>query len=147
MKLSFATDLARIARLGPSGEPTRGSEGQDASMRKFAFLIVFLLGVGPASIGASGVAAAARNRAGVATGRAVACVGPSTASIADLSVWRGTTLIQKASVPGGSTFHFVLRPGTYVISNQGHPGQGVGSKPFRVRSGLTTHVVVRDHCK
>jgi hypothetical protein len=79
--------------------------------------------------------------------RAVVCAGPSTVSIAQLNVYRGSTLVRRSSVTSGTTFHFVLPLGTYVISNQGHPGRYVGSKPFRVRSGQTTHVTVGDYCK
>jgi len=67
-------------------------------------------------------------------------------SVANLSVYRGSTLVRRSSVPAGSTFRFTLPPGIYAIFNQGHPGAFVGSKPFRVRSGQTTRVVVRDFC-
>ena len=73
-------------------------------------------------------------RPGVATGRAAPCAGPMAELVAHLSVYRGL-LVDRMSVPAGSTFRFRLAPGIYIISNQGHPGRFVGSKPFRVRSG------------
>jgi hypothetical protein len=113
-------------------------------MRKLlGFLTMFL---GSLTIVISSATAAVEAKSGVATGRAVPCAGPQTVSIAHLSIYRGSTLIRSTSVPAGSTFRFDLPPGIYVISNQGHPGRYVGSKPFRVRSGQTTDVVVRNFC-
>jgi hypothetical protein len=66
--------------------------------------------------------------------------------VAHLSVYRAGALVERRSVPAGSTFRFHLAPGTYIISNQGHPGRFVGSNPFRVRSGRTTSVMVRNFC-
>lgn len=57
-------------------------------MRKLGFLLVVLFGVGSITMLASGVAGG-EAKTGVATGRAVACTGPVTISIANLSVYRG----------------------------------------------------------
>ena len=132
--------------MGQGREPLRVDESQYLGMRKLSYLVAVFLGAGSVMIGTS-AATAAQAKSGVATGRAVACAGPSTVSIAQLSLYRGSTLVRRSSVTSGTTFHFVLPPGTYVISNEGHPGRYVGSKPFRVRSGQTTHVTVRDYCR
>jgi hypothetical protein len=126
-------------------EPIRYAMRHHLGMRKLLGVLTVLLGVASLTVVTSR-ATAAEAKPGVATGRAVPCAGPPTISIAHLSVYRRSTLIRRISVPAGSTFHFVLQPGTYVISNEGHPGRYVGSKPFRVRSGQTTHVVVTDYC-
>jgi hypothetical protein len=115
-------------------------------MRKLGYLVVALLGVGSTAIGVTG-SSAAQARSGSATGRAVACAGPATTTVAHLSVYRGSTLIRRSTITGGTTFHFVLPPGTYFISNEGHPGRYVGSNPFRVRAGRTTHVEMKDYCR
>jgi hypothetical protein len=126
-------------------EPIRRAVRHHLGMRKLLGFLTVLLGVASLTVVTSS-ATAAEPKPGVATGRAVPCAGPPTVTIANLSVYHGSTLIRRSSVPAGTTFRFVLPPGTYVISNQGHPGQYVGSKPFRVRSGHTTHVVVRNFC-
>ena len=94
-----------------------------------------------------GVASASGSKFGVATGKAIACSGPAFEPVAHLSVYREDSLIRSLSLPQGDTFRFMLKPGVYVISNQGHPGRYVGSPPFRVRSGRTTHVTVRNFCR
>jgi hypothetical protein len=114
-------------------------------MRKLLGVLTALLGVASFTVVMSS-ATAAEAKPGVATGRAVPCAGLPTVSIANLSVYRGSTLIRRSSVPAGSMFRFFLQPGTYVISNEGHPGRYVGSKPFRVRSAHTTHVEVMNYC-
>jgi hypothetical protein len=126
-------------------EPIRRAMRHHLGMRKrLAFLAVFL-GVGSFTLVPSSATAAAA-KLGVATGRAVPCAGPAAEPVANLSVYHGSTLISRKSVPADSTFRFDLPPGSYVISNQGHPGRYVGSKPFRVRSRHTSHVVVRNFC-
>jgi hypothetical protein len=84
---------------------------------------------------------------GIVVGKAVSCSGPALTPVANLSVYRGDELVTKRSLPQGSQFRFRLPPGTYVISNQGHPGRFVGSAPFRVRAGRTSRVVVKNFCK
>lgn len=104
-----------------------------------------LLGIA-ACISMSTPASADESRQGVATGRAVACSGPALDPVAHLNVYKGKTLVRSTSLPQGSTFRFILKPGTYVISNEGHPGRYVGSAPFKVLAGRSTHVTVRDFC-
>ena len=125
-------------------EPIHGARRHHSGMRHLLGFMAVLLGVG--SFVAAPPSASAAARAGVATGRAVPCAGPTAAPIAHLSVYRGRTLVGRSSVSTGSTFRFRLVPGTYIISNQGHPGRFVGSEPFRVRSGQTTRVVLRNFC-
>jgi hypothetical protein len=119
---------------------------QHLGMRRLVGLLLVLLGAGSLIVVPLS-ATAAQVKTGVATGRAVPCAGLGAAPVAHLSVYKRGALASRASVPAGSTFRFDLPPGTYVISNQGHPGRYVGSKPFRVRSGRTTHVVVRNFCR
>ncbi|HTU38154.1 MAG TPA: hypothetical protein VMF35_09060 [Acidimicrobiales bacterium] len=87
-------------------------------------------------------------RAGVAVGIAVPCAGPMFVPTAHLWVYRGAQLVAYRAVPTGATFRFVLRPGAYVISNDGDPRQP-GLPPgnaFAVHAGATTHVVVLNYC-
>ena len=115
-------------------------------MRHIRGLVLILLLAAGSLVVVPTPATAGQANKGEATGRAVACSGPAAEPLAHLSVYRGDTLVQRTSVPASSTFRFVLAPGTYVISNQGHPGRYVGSDPFHVRAGRTTHVVVRNFC-
>jgi len=91
-------------------------------------------------------AGAAESTFGAVVGKAVSCSGQALFPVAHLSVYKGNELISRRSVPTGSQFRFRLAPGTYVISNQGHPGRFVGSAPFRVHAGRTSRVVVRNFC-
>ena len=117
-----------------------------SGMRRIISYALTLLGT-TALVTTPGTALAGGTKFGVATGEAVACSGPALEPVAHLSVYRGDTLIRRSSFPQGSRFRLVLRANrTYIISNQGRPGQYVGSPPFRVRSGHTTHVTVRDFC-
>ena len=112
--------------------------------------LALLLGAGLVVAATPTSALAASAKMGTATGQAVPCAGLYTngrAPAANLSVYRGSTLVRRASFPAGSTFRFSLAPGLYAISNQGHPGSSVGIMPFRIRSGQITHVVVRNVCK
>jgi hypothetical protein len=115
-------------------------------MRRSAeFLLLILLSTG--LLGAMSLdATAAQVKNGVATGRAVACSALMAEPLAHLSVYRGTVLVRRSSFPSGSTFRFTLPSGTYTISDQGHPGRYVGSQPFRVHPGKTTHVVIMNYC-
>jgi hypothetical protein len=127
-------------------EPILRGLRHDFCMRhRWSFTLVLLLAVG--SLGMmSPTGAAAVARPGVATGRAAPCAGPMAELVAHLSVYRAGVLVDRMSVPAGSTFRFRLAPGIYIISNQGHPGRFMGSKPFRVRSRRITRVVVRNLC-
>ncbi len=100
-------------------------------------VLVLVLSLGSLGAGAS------HPRTGVATGTAVPCTGPLNVPIAHLGVYRGTRLVAARSVPTGRRFRFVLPPGRYTISNEGHPD---GSPTFVVRPGRTTHVRVFDYC-
>jgi hypothetical protein len=126
-------------------EPIRSAMRHHLGMRKLLGFLTVILGVGSLTVVTSSTTAA-EAKPGVAKGQAVPCAGPAAEPVANLSVHHENTLVSRTSVPTGSTFRFDLPPGTYVISNQGHPGRYVGSKSFRVRSGHTTHVVVRNFC-
>ena len=91
-------------------------------------------------------AGGAESTSGTVVGDAVSCSGPALIPVAHLSVYKGNKLVSKRSLPNGSQFRFHLPPGTYVISNQGHPGRFVGSAPFRVHAGRTNRVAVRNFC-
>jgi hypothetical protein len=131
---------------GTQREQSRSVMRHHLRMRKLLSFLTVLLGVSSLTLVSSSTTAA-QVKPGVATGRAIPCAGLGAEPVAHLSVYHGSTLASRESVPAGSTFRFDLSPGTYVISNQGHPGRYVGSKPFHVRSGRTTHVVVRDFCR
>ncbi len=85
---------------------------------------------------------------GVAVGIAVPCASIQYVSTAHLSVYRGTRLVAHKEVTTGTPFRFVLRPGRYVISNDGDPYQPYKppGDPFFVRAGQRTNVVVMDYC-
>lgn len=99
---------------------------------------IFLLGL--VSFGAG----AASPREGVVEGKAVPCSGPMRIPSAHLAVFRGRALVASGRFPTGSTFHFVLLPGRYTITdNAAYPA----GTPFRVRARHLTHVVVVDSCE
>jgi len=81
---------------------------------------------------------------GVLTGKAWPCAGPHFIHVAHLTVFRGTTPVDHAQIPGGSTYRFVLPPGRYLVTNTGGPG---GAPNVVVETGRTTHVNVPDLCK
>jgi hypothetical protein len=109
--------------------------------RRFFFaLAAGLFLVGLASSGCS----AAPARKGAVSGTAVPCSGPMRIPTAHLAVFRGKALVASGRFPTGSTFHFVLAPGRYTITDD--PAYRAGT-PFRVRAGRLTHVVVVDDCE
>ena len=132
---------------GTQREPIRSAMRHHLGMRKLLSFLTVLFGVSSLAVVTSSATAVATAKPGVATGRAVPCAGLAAEPVARLSVYHGSVFVSRKTVPAGSTFRFDLPPGTYVISNQGHPGRYVGTKPFRVRSGQTTHVVVRNFCE
>lgn len=88
-------------------------------------------------------AAATPVKTGEVTGTAVPCGGLAYEPTAHLEVYRGARLVATKAVPTGRRFRFVVHPGRYVISNEGHPD---GSPAFTVRPGRTTHVRVFNYC-
>jgi hypothetical protein len=90
-------------------------------MGKLSHLVVVFLGAGSVIIGTS-AATAAQAKPGIATGRAAACAGPSTVSIAQLSVYRGGTLVRRSSVISGTTFTLYCRPALTSFQTKVAPG-------------------------
>lgn len=82
---------------------------------------------------------------GVLTGTARACVGAALdMPLANLTVYRGAIVVATQRVPDNGTYHFVLVPGHYVVSNTGSPQ---GGHVVSVPSGGTVHVNVPNECK
>jgi hypothetical protein len=107
-------------------------------MRFVALLLALpLIGLG-APVGGAG-----EIHSGVATGKAVSCAGPMYVATARLGVYAGNVLVARKTVPTGRRFRFVLPPGRYTISNEGHY---VGGPTFTVHPSRTTHVVVMNYC-
>lgn len=93
----------------------------------------------------AGLAACSSPQTGVLTGRAWPCAGPShILHNAQLWVFRGSTVVERSSVPGGSTYRLVLPSGQYRIANTGNLG---GPTNAVVVGGQTTRVGVPDNCK
>lgn len=119
-------------------EPNSQVLRHSCMMRFVTFLLTLpLIGLG------AGAAAADEFHSGVATGKAVPCAGPMYVPTTHLGVYAGHVLVARKSVPTGGNFRFVLPPGRYTISNEGHY---VGGPTFLVYTGRTTHVVVLDYC-
>ena len=91
-----------------------------------------------------GLAACGSPQTGVLTGTAWPCAGPSYIHTAHLWLLKDSTVVKQLTVPGGSTYRFVLRPGRYRIANTGDLG---GPTNAVVVGGQTTHVNVPDLCK
>ena len=96
------------------------------------------------AVAAGAVVAACSEETGVLTGTAWPCAGPSYIHTAHLWVFRGSTVVERSTVPGGTTYRFVLPPGRYRIANTGNVG---GPTNAVVVGGQTTHVNVPDLCK
>lgn len=104
--------------------------------------VALLLALPLTGLGA-GAGAADEFHSGVATGKAVPCAGLMYVPTAHLGVYTGKVLVAHKTVPTGGHFRFVLPPGRYTISNEGHY---VGRPTFQIHTGRTTHVVVMDYC-
>jgi hypothetical protein len=107
-------------------------------MRLVALLFALALtGLGAGAVGTGEV------HPGIATGKAVPCAGPIYVPTAHLGVYSRKVLVAQKTVPTGEQFRFVLPPGRYTISNEGHY---VGGPTFSVQADRTTRVVVMNYC-
>lgn len=64
---------------------------------------------------------------------------------ANLQVYRANVLLTAKRVPDNSTYHLVLPPGRYYMTNTGNSEPGLG-RSATVVAGVTSHVDVPDLC-
>ena len=84
---------------------------------------------------------------GILTGTADACTGlaGSTTSSVSVVVFQGKQTVARQVVHNGGTYRIVLAPGTYGITNEGTPQQGLGLGA-KIVAGKTNHLDLPNTC-